>query len=145
MLCECSCSVLVLVDILCQCSCSVPVLRTRTEHECSRTNVLCSFIPGMTYRRGLPNYSYFASEILSIVDALPQCIEKQIPHLQEYLENRFVSSKQLQKLSRVPNRKLKEDTDSIDEGFYIDCIDLWPDNEKLKEKVLEESKSGTEI
>ena len=40
--------------------------------------------------------------------------------------------------------KLK-DSDEFDQGLYIDCIDLWPDNHKLIEKVLEKSDSGAEI
>ena len=98
---------------------------------------------------------YFLGELLqkmpmdhhgrAIVDVLPECIRKEIPKLSEYLDSRFKTSTQLEKMKSIQKYRLKEDNDSKETGNYIDCIDLWPDQQKLQDKVLEESSSGVNI
>ena len=81
----------------------------------------------------------------AVVDILPLCIRSEIPKLGKYLDSRFMSSSHLEKVNRVSGYKLKEDNDSIDEGFYINCIDLWPDSQSLIKRVLNEKKGSVEI
>ena len=98
---------------------------------------------------------YFLGELLkkmpmdhhgrAIVDVLPECIRKEIPQLSEYLDSRFKTSTQLEKMKSIQKYRLKEDNDSKETGNYIDCIDLWPDQQKLQDKVLEKSSSGVNI
>ena len=63
----------------------------------------------------------------AIVDALPDCIEKEVPYTGEYLDSRFLNTSKLMSVSRTPLMKLKEDSDSKEDNYYIDSIDLQPD------------------
>ena len=81
----------------------------------------------------------------AIVSAIPTCIKKEIPYIGEYLDSRFISTHQLKKVNREKQKKLKEDPDSIEDGFYVDCIDLWPDQDTLRSTIFEDSPSSAEV
>ena len=81
----------------------------------------------------------------AIVSAIPVCIKKEIPYIGEYLDSRFISTNQLKKVNREKQKKLKEDPDSIEDGFYVDCIDLQPDQDTLRSTIFEDSPSSAEV
>ena len=41
--------------------------------------------------------------------------------------------------------KLKEDSLSSEQGFFIESIDLWPDETTLEKKIFDESESGADV
>ena len=41
--------------------------------------------------------------------------------------------------------KLKEDSLSSEQGFFIESIDLWPDEKTLEKKIFDKSESGADV
>ena len=63
----------------------------------------------------------------AIADIIPECARKNIKYLGEYLDSRFITTKQLRKVCRVNNMVIKTNPDNAQEDYYITCSDLWPD------------------
>ena len=72
------------------------------------------------------------------------CIEKGIPSLGQYLDSRLKTTKQLQKVSRVPNMTLRSNAHEENKDIFVTCTDLWPDERYIKDKFFEKSKTETE-
>lgn len=81
----------------------------------------------------------------AIADVIPKCVRHDIAYLAEYLDSRFLSTKQLKKISRAEKLMIKVNPEDDDEKYYITAVDLWPDERLIKERVFEPSESGAEI
>ena len=81
----------------------------------------------------------------AIADIIPKCIEQELRGLSEYLDSRFLSTKQLRKVSRTDGKSIKRDVETEDEQYFVSACDLWPDENLLIERVLEESTSSSEV
>ena len=71
-----------------------------------------------------------------IADILSQCIETGIGFVPEYLDSRFLESNQLRKVNRIDGKELKGGED-----YCIAACDLNPDENDIKEKIIEEPNS----
>ena len=80
----------------------------------------------------------------AIANIIHICIEKDVPSLGKYLDSRLKTTKQLTKVSRVPNKSLRSNPHEEDEGKFVTCCDLWPDERYITEKFFEPSKTESE-
>ena len=82
----------------------------------------------------------------AIADILPECVERDIRFLAEYMDARFLSTRQLQKVSRADdNLTIKVDPETADNKYYITACDLWPDERFISNQIFEEGNGGSEI
>ena len=81
----------------------------------------------------------------AIEDIIPECIEREIRYLGEYLDSRFVTTKQLCKVSRADYKTIKIDKLTEDQGYFVSHCDMWPDERLLTSRIFDDSKSGAEI
>ena len=98
---------------------------------------------------------YFLKELLpgmpldhhgrAIADIIPECVERDIRYLGEYMDSRFLTTKQLQKVSRADYKSIKTDPETEDQGYFIAACDLWPDERFIIDRIFEESNSGAEL
>ena len=68
----------------------------------------------------------------AIADVIPDCINNNIAYIGEYLDSRFVTTRQLNKVSRTDKKKIKVCEETEDEKYFIAACDLWPDERLLK-------------
>ena len=80
----------------------------------------------------------------AIADIIHTCIDKEVPSLTSYLDSRFITTKQLTKVSRVKDSCIKQNAHDDNENGYVDCADLWPDEEYIIEKFFEKSETESE-
>lgn len=73
------------------------------------------------------------------------CVEMNIRYLGEYLDSRFVTTKQLKKVCRASKMQLRVDPENEEGDFFTTICDLWPDQRFIKKQVYEESEHGDEI
>ena len=50
----------------------------------------------------------------AMADIIPECIERDIKYLGEYMDSRFISTRQFQKVSRADNMQIKISPDTED-------------------------------
>ena len=81
----------------------------------------------------------------AIADILPECVTRNIRFLAEYMDSRFLSTAQLQKVSRADKKAIKVDPETEDQGYYVAACDLWPDERYIEAQIFESSKSSSEI
>ena len=81
----------------------------------------------------------------AIADVLPECVQRNIKYLGEYLDSRFVTTKQLMKIARAEKKKLKVDDETEEAGYYVTSCDLWPDERYISSKLYDQNRSGTEV
>ena len=81
----------------------------------------------------------------AIEDIIPECIEREIRYLGEYLDSRFVTTNQLCKVSRADYKTIKIDRLTEDQGYFVSRCDMWPDERLITERIFDDSKSGAEI
>ena len=81
----------------------------------------------------------------AIADILPECVTRNIRFLAEYMDSRFLSTAQLQKVSRADKKAIKVDPETEDQGYYITACDIWPDERFITNQIFEESTGGGEI
>ena len=78
----------------------------------------------------------------AIADVIPTCIREDIAYIGDYLDSRFVTTKQLNKVSRTDKMRIKVCSETEDEKYFIACCDLWPDERLLKQRVFDPSKDS---
>ena len=61
------------------------------------------------------------------------------------MDSRFITTKQLQKVSRLDKKAIKTSKETEDEQYYVTSCDLWPDERLLVERIFQESKTSEEI
>ena len=97
---------------------------------------------------------FFLSELLprmpldhhgrAIANIISTCIAKSVPNLGNYLDSRLKTTKQLTKVSRVPNMAVKSNPHEDDKNSFVTCCDLWPDERYVIEKFFAPSQSESE-
>ena len=75
----------------------------------------------------------------AIANIIHTCINKGVPSVGFYLDSRLKTTKQLTKVSRVPDKTLRSNPHEEDTDKFITCCDLWPDERYIEEKFFEES------
>jgi len=71
---------------------------------------------------------------------ISKCIERAPLSTAGYINSRFIQTKQLKKLSRLPGKELRQD-DEEDQSGVVDVSDLWPLAKTIKEKFFVEGDS----
>ena len=61
------------------------------------------------------------------------------------MDSRFITTRQLQKVSRADYKSIKVDEETEDQGYFVAACDLWPDERFIEDRIFDESKSGAEI
>ena len=61
------------------------------------------------------------------------------------MDARFLSTRQLQKVSRADKKAIRVDPETEDQGYYVAACDLWPDERYIDLQIFEDSKSSAEI
>ena len=89
---------------------------------------------------------YFLKELLpqmpldhhgrAIVDAIPEMIDRNIPGIGQYMDSRFITTKQLRKVSRLDKMAIMTDKETEDEQYYVTSCDLWPDERLLISRIF---------
>ena len=69
----------------------------------------------------------------ALADLIPILVKEEVPCLREYLDSRWKTTRQLDKMSRQDLMKLKVN-DGYDEedGNAVSAVDLWPDERLVK-------------
>jgi len=75
---------------------------------------------------------------------IPVLISQELPYLGTYLDSRWKQSRQLEKLCRQDDKKLRTNL-GCDEGEFVDVVDLWPDERLVTERMFEKSDKGQEV
>ena len=81
----------------------------------------------------------------AIADCIPMCIDRGVQGLGEYMDSRFISTKQLQKVSRLDKKAIKKSYETQDEQYYVTRCDLWPDERLLTKRIYDDNKQSAEI
>jgi len=81
----------------------------------------------------------------AIADVIPKLVKHNTRGLADYLDSRFMTTRQLKKVSRTDGKSIRTCSETAEEEYYINVCDLWPDERLLVDRVLEESSAGAEI
>ena len=66
-------------------------------------------------------------------DLIPVLVKEELPSLRDYLDSRWKTTRQLDKVSRQDDMKLKtNDGFDKEDGIFVSVVDLWPNERQIE-------------